>query len=95
MAIAVDEIFFKVTKLQRILIVAAVCILLMVGFLFSRYLRYPGPDCLSREADWPDKNRYRESGANTCRRSKTKGPDSGAGAKASNYGCVTAGEAGH
>ena len=34
MAIAVDEIFFKVTKLQRILIVAAVCILLMVGFYF-------------------------------------------------------------
>lgn len=34
MAIAVDEIFFKVTKLQRILIVAAVCILLLVGFYF-------------------------------------------------------------
>jgi type IV pilus assembly protein PilO len=34
MAIAVDEIFFKVTKLQRILIVAAVCVLLLVGFYF-------------------------------------------------------------
>jgi type IV pilus assembly protein PilO len=34
MAIAVDEIFFKVTKLQRILIVVAVCILLLVGFYF-------------------------------------------------------------
>jgi len=34
MAIAVDEIFSKVTKVQRILIVAAVCILLMVGFYF-------------------------------------------------------------
>ncbi|AFM27884.1 type 4a pilus biogenesis protein PilO [Desulfomonile tiedjei] len=34
MAIAVDEILFKVTKLQRMLIVAAVCILLIVGFYF-------------------------------------------------------------
>lgn len=34
MAIAVEDIFSKVSKIQRILIVAAVCILLMVGFYF-------------------------------------------------------------
>lgn len=34
MAIAVDEILFKVTKLQRMLIVAAVCVLMIVGFYF-------------------------------------------------------------
>ncbi len=83
MAIAADEIFFKVTKLQRILIVAAVCILLLVGFYFLVIADIQASISALEKADRSDKNRHRESGKNTRRRSETEGQDSRAGAKAS------------